>query len=193
VTDGHSPEEPVVPQGPPDGGAAEPPKVDVILTPPKVLLSAGHQELCLVSVGDAMPAISLPDAAGETQGLKQLFGEKLTVVLFWNSTHPYAQEQFERFHLEVVAPYGAHGVGAVAINVGDDPASVKAVIEGIKDGFPVLFDEGGESLSLVATRKLPRTYLLDPAGRILWFDIEYSESTRRELKNAILWHLTRQS
>jgi hypothetical protein len=55
----------------------------------------------------------------------------------------------------------------------------------------MLLDAEGKALDAVATEKLPRTYLLDASGQILWFDIEYSESTRRELKNAIVWHLTR--
>ena len=57
--------------------------------------------------------------------------------------------------------------------------------------FPLLLDADGAGLGRVATEKLPRIYLLDPSGSILWFDIEYSESTRRELKNAIHWHLTK--
>ena len=41
----------------------------------------------------------------------------------------------------------------------------------------------------VATEKLPRTYLLDRNGKILWFDLEYSRSMRRELQNAIQYYL----
>jgi hypothetical protein len=36
---------------------------------------------------------------------------------------------------------------------------------------------------------LPRTYLLDSSGKILWFDLEYSRSTRRELNQAIRYVL----
>jgi hypothetical protein len=32
---------------------------------------------------------------------------------------------------------------------------------------------------------MPRTYLLDPTGKILWFDVEYSRSTRRDLSEAL--------
>jgi hypothetical protein len=28
-------------------------------------------------------------------------------------------------------------------------------------------------------------YLLDPAGKVLWFDIEYSTGSRRDLERAI--------
>jgi hypothetical protein len=41
----------------------------------------------------------------------------------------------------------------------------------------------------VATEHLPRTYLLDAEGRILWFDLEYSRATARELINALHFFL----
>ena len=49
----------------------------------------------------------------------------------------------------------------------------------------MLLDSEGEALAKVATRRLPRTYLLDKKGKILWFDMEYSASTRRDLRDAI--------
>ena len=44
-----------------------------------------------------------------------------------------------------------------------------------------LIDADATYFKSVATEKLPRTYLLDQEGKILWFDIEYSQSTYREL------------
>ena len=49
----------------------------------------------------------------------------------------------------------------------------------------VLMDPQGKALAQVATRYLPRTYLVDAAGKIVWFDMEYSPSTRRQLIQAI--------
>jgi hypothetical protein len=40
-------------------------------------------------------------------------------------------------------------------------------------------------LADVGSVALPRLYVLDPAGKIVWFDIEYSESTRRELEQTL--------
>ncbi len=164
----------------------------VALQRPTVVLSAGHAALCSVRVGDAMPTLTLVDVSAQDQTLPDLFGEKLTVVVFWTLEHPYAAEQFERLHAEVVGPYAEFGVNTVAINAGDPPELVQAAGQQTGAAFPVLLDVDGLSFGQVATGKLPRTYLLDPAGRILWFDIEYSESTRRELNNAILWHLIKE-
>jgi peroxiredoxin len=170
---------------------AAPPLPDIEPTRPIVLLSVGHQQMCRVNVGDAMPALTLTDIHGNETSLAALYGAKLSVVLFWTADHPYAKEQFDRFEREIVKPYGQHGVATITINEGNSAEEVKAMAEQPAVEYPMLLDAEGTALSAVGTEKLPRTYLLDPSGRILWFDIEYSESTRRELKNAIVWHLTR--
>jgi hypothetical protein len=53
----------------------------------------------------------------------------------------------------------------------------------------VLCDPEQSLLARVAPGKVPATYLLDAAGKVLWFDIEYSRSTRRELAEAIRYTL----
>jgi hypothetical protein len=55
--------------------------------------------------------------------------------------------------------------------------------------IPSLLDSDGAAFGQVATSLLPRTYLLDAAGRIVWFDLEYSRSQRLELHNAVYHQL----
>ena len=43
----------------------------------------------------------------------------------------------------------------------------------------------GAALAQIGSVALPRLYVLDPTGNIVWFDIEYSESTRRELAQTL--------
>jgi len=159
------------------------------VTQPKVVFSDEHAKTCLVQVGDEMPQVELPNTEGDVLGLVDLYGQVLTVVVLWTSRHPYAKEQFERLSREVVTPYEKHGVNVVAINRGDSVEEVQRLAKASDATFPNLVDSDAVAFQTIATSKLPRTYLLDPAGKILWLDIEYSESTRRELRNAILWHL----
>ena len=52
--------------------------------------------------------------------------------------------------------------------------------------FPVLLDpKGAYFAQLAKDRRMPRTYLIDANGRILWFDVEYSRFTRRDLVQSI--------
>jgi len=54
-----------------------------------------------------------------------------------------------------------------------------------RTSFAQLLDTSGSALAQVGSVALPRLYVLDPAGQIVWFDIEYSESTRRELSQTL--------
>ena len=153
---------------------------------PKVTLSSEHRTTCKVFVGDKLPDMTLADLAGKETSLAETLGKKLTVVVFWKSENIYAQEQFTRLEREVADAFAEQGVTAVAVNVGDPADDVKALAEKAGCDFSCLLDADGAGFAKIATGKLPRTYLCDAAGKIVWMDVEYSVSTRRELTNA-LW------
>jgi peroxiredoxin len=155
---------------------------------PRVLLSAGHQQTCLVGVGDPFPEITLRDLEGNPVSLSSQYGEKLTVVVFWNDRKVFARNQFSRLALDT-DHFQSYGVSVVAVNVGDAPEIVAQLQSQYPGGYRCLLDPQGKSLARVANAKMPRTYVLDAEGRILWFDIEYSLGTERELENALYWHL----
>jgi len=152
---------------------------------PKVLLTTGHAALCRVGVGDAMPAMQLTDLAGQQQELASLFGERLTVVCFWKGDRALARAELIDLGPDVVEPYSDQGVAVVGIAVEESADRVRQLVPEGSEGFPNLLDTDGSSLSQVGSGRLPRTYLLDGSGQVLWFDIEYSSSSRRELLQSI--------
>lgn len=158
---------------------------------PGVVLSDQHAALCKVKVGDQFPALELPNLAGEKKSLNELFGSKLTLVVFWNGKQPTGIEELSdlaRYHLP---RFGDKGLAVVAINTGDAAAQAGELSQKAGAAYPVLSDADGAALSQVATSKLPRSYLLDPSGKVLWFDLEYSPTTRRDLAQAIRFTLER--
>lgn len=154
-------------------------------TIPKVVLTKSLDATCLVKVGDSFPDGDLVDLEGQAQTLQVLWGSKLTVVVFWAGDNPYAQQELQDLQRSVAEPYESKGVQAVGINVKDSPETVRAKLDQAKATFPNLRDADGVFFAKVATAKLPRTYLLDAEGKILWFDLEYSTATRRNLLQAI--------
>jgi peroxiredoxin len=156
---------------------------------PLVALSEAHAERCVVKVGDTFPELKLPEVGGSEEELSQHFGEKLTVVVFWNARKVYAAEQFANLQTEVAAVYGKFGVNVVAVNVGDSREVVARLARQHEIDFPCLLDMDGGAFKLVGKDKLPRTYLLDSKGKIVWFDIEYSQTTQYELNNAVFYFL----
>ena len=157
---------------------------------PKVVLSEEHLATCLVKVGDALPALTLKNAAGEEQEWKALQGEKATVVLFWADSNLYAPTALEDLQRDFVAPYAERGVKVVGVNVSGKPEDVLQAAQDAKATFPQLVDADGAAFAQVATKKLPRVYLLDAEGKILWFDISYDPlRTPRILQEALDFHL----
>ena len=169
--------------------AADPKSADEKKQPaeiPQVALSKGHEALCKVKVGDTMPAIELPGVRNfESQKLSDLFGKNATVVVFWNSGRRMAREQLADLVPDVVQPFGVAGVAVVGIAVKEPKGDAQTTIRESGALFPHLLDVEGAAFTQVGSQKLPRTYLLDRQGKILWFDIEYSHGTRRELHQAL--------
>jgi peroxiredoxin len=152
---------------------------------PQVVLSERHAELCNIQVGDAMPAIQLPDLDGNQRELASLYGEKLTVVFFWKGDRALARSALADLGPDVTVPYAGRGVTVVGIAVEDTSEAAQQHVAQARVPFLNLLDTDGMAFAAVGSERLPRTYLLDAEGRILWFDIEYSRSTRRELQQAI--------
>jgi peroxiredoxin len=171
--------------------AARPDEKKVVPAPPqkkeipKVNLTKVDAATCLVKVGDAMPEGQLPGLDGKAVSLRSLLSSKATVVLFWSGANPYARQAFRRLGEDVLEPFGDKGVRAIGINEKEKPEVARKAVEEAGAKLANLLDADGAYYAKVATGKLPRVYVLDPAGKVLWFDIEYSDTTRRLLKQAI--------
>lgn len=160
-------------------------------TIPKVVLTDALRSYCLVFVGDKMPDGEVTSSDGKKHSVQSLYGEKLTVVYFWTEgTSNYAKlsamSALNDMQTDLIEPYSTKGLKVVGIEANDSPQKVSKELEqnGIK--IPCYFDENGSYFGKVAKSMFPRIYLLDSTGKILWFDTEYSRSTRRNLSEAVL-------
>ena len=174
----------------PEAAVAEPKQPETPPPPPtipKVALSGELREACLLNVGDTMPAVELADLEGKPHSLESLYGQKLTVVCFWTvgktrRAQLVAAGALQDLMKHVVEPFSDKGVGVVGINVQGTAEAVRQEAEQVGVKFPVLLDSKGETFAKVAKDDpMPRIYLLDGAGRVLWFDVEYSRASRRDL------------
>lgn len=174
---------------PPVAQPEEPPPPPPVI--PKVVMSDELRDTCLVNVDDTIPEAELTDLDGKMTKLGDLYGQKLTVVCFWTiGTSPRSQlvagAVLQDLMKDVVKPFGEQGVRVVAINVDDGVEEVKKYTADSQATFPILLDPQGEFYAKIATdRKMPRTLLLNAEGKVLWFDLEYSNTARRNLVQGI--------
>jgi len=148
-------------------------------------MAQGDRATCRVVEGDTMPEAELPDLQGKKVSLRSLFGKTFTVVLFWTSKSMDSLQELQDLELDFAKLYADKGLRVLGINQGDTPEVARKSLQAAGATFPNLLDPGGEYFAKVATGRLPRTYLLNREGKILWFDIVYSSTTRRQLETAV--------
>ncbi len=157
---------------------------------PETKFPESLQETNLVSVGDVFPLGEATTVDGQKQSLADLLGKKGTVVFFWTAgsseiAQMTAAQALGDLQGDAQAPYGDQGLAVVALNPKDPAQKVKDLLAKVQVAYPVLVDDGGACFAKVAKSELPRVYVLDGAGKILWFDVEFSEVSREDLKKAL--------
>ena len=150
----------------------------LLIAVPAVVLSNEHQSESVVEVGDMLPDIGMRTSRGQEASFDQLKGEKLTVI----AVHPVpgkwmTQTLLQDLGREIARPYAGDGVRVISVGIG----RVGQPMAGVT---PVLAGELKLKETL-GTGRMPRVYVVDKEGRIVWFDIEYSLSTRRELQQVV--------
>ena len=159
-------------------------------TMPKVLLTEEQKATCRVGVGDILPGGEVTGRDGSPHALADLLGQRLTVVFLWNvpqgaRARLLTETALGDLAVDVAQPYAEKGVRVVGVNVGDATQTVTQIAQSTGAEFPQMLDPQGALFAQVATGGLPRIYLLDAEGKILWFDLEYSRSTHDALLTAI--------
>jgi len=181
TTDGPDAGGPTRVEAPPDEPVDKPSPPTI----PEVKLTESLRETNVVGVGERLPAAELPDLQGQPRELDALLAPRLTVVVFFDVGNPYGTMELEDLEKGFVESVAEKGVAVVAVAVGDTAQEVREAVQPMNLSFPVLLDTENRLFDQVATDHLPRTYLVDSSGKILWFDLEYSSTTRRQLDRAV--------
>jgi peroxiredoxin len=157
---------------------------------PEVKLTETQRKTCVVWLGDLPPEGELPNLDGQTIALDSLLGEKATVAFVWTAgaselAQKTACAALADLQADALDAYGDKGLSVLAINENDSAEKVKELLGTVDVTYPVLLDTDGGYFAKVATADLPRVYVLDAEGKIVWLDIGFSETTRRELKQTL--------
>ncbi len=152
---------------------------------PPVLMTAGHRKLCKIGVGDSFPHVMLPRMNRGMVDLASLRGKKATVVVFWRLDRWMARTALIDLQRDVADRFDAGQIAVVGIALEQSNSGAQRWTKESKITFPQLLDSSGAALAQVGRATLPRIYVLDQTGKVVWFDIEYSEGTRRELAETL--------
>jgi hypothetical protein len=151
---------------------------------PPVLLTAEHAAMCRVMVGDTFPAIELPRIDAGPTKLATFAGEKATIVLIWKPGDWMSRSALQEVG-RIAAAARDSSVGIVGVVEGPNGDLVNQELNRAGAKFSQLHDGDGSALAQVGSDKLPRVYVFDGSHKIAWFDVEFSEATRRELQQTL--------
>lgn len=174
-------------------GAQQPAAAEI----PPVLLSTQHLKLTNIKVGDKLPAAELVNARtpeGDRQPLALGNGRAATVVTMFRGRGRMTRTMLRDLRHDVAETYadlGTEGAEAkpavtttaIAIEMPADEAL--AVADETGYAGPVVLDSEGQYFAQIGTERLPRVFVLDAEGTVVWMDIEYSQATRRELRQTL--------
>ena len=118
-------------------------------------------------LGKQAPALTLPLLDGGVERLADLIGKKVIVLDFWATSCPLCVLGMPTVE-SVVKEYADRGVVGIAINVGEDPADIKAFVDEKGWGLPIALDPQLEIMDtqLQLGDGLPTSVLIGLDGRV---------------------------
>lgn len=133
--------------------------------------------------GEAAPALSLPALDGSSLTLDALRG-RLVYVDFWASWCTPCKRSFPWMG-EMQRKYGEQGLTVVAVNVDKKRADADRFLVATPAAFTVVFDDSGRTPTAWQVKSMPSSYLVDPAGRILFVESGFRDERKEAIEAAI--------
>jgi hypothetical protein len=161
---------------------------------PTIAFTAAHRATCKLFVGDTLPTLDGTTDITGTLPLPIPKNIRYSVYAFVQPGDAETLELMSDLGPLLTQKYGSRGVNAVVAFVGEPDEAAKSFAQEHKNDFATIVSSDGAALSKITDNPqglMPRIFLIDSEWRILWFDIEYSRTTRRDL-DAALRYLTRQ-
>ena len=137
------------------------------------------------------PALRLADMDGKQHDLADLKG-RLTVVNFWATWCPPCRREMpslERLRLRLRLEN--RDLAVLAVDVGEDADTVFAFTGQLEPGpgFPLLLDRDSAAMQAWKVKGLPTTFVVDPAGRVIYRAVGGREFDHDDLVRQLQGHL----
>lgn len=135
-------------------------------------------------IGDKCPSFEVQMLDGDVVSIDSLRG-KTVLINFWATWCPPCNEEMERVEKDIVERFAGEEFVFLPISRGETPEVVSAwrTKKGYK--FDTGLDIATEIFPLFARTYIPRNYLIDPDGTIVYYEVGYDAELFDELVNKI--------
>jgi thiol-disulfide isomerase/thioredoxin len=135
------------------------------------------------AVGEAAPAVYLPDADGRTVSLADLRGT-VVYVDSWASWCGPCKRSFPWMN-EMLRKYGAKGLAVIAVNVDKKREDALRFLQSTPASVTVVYDPDGKVPQAWQVKGMPSSYLVDARGRIVLAETGFRDERKSELEERI--------
>ena len=141
-----------------------------------------YEETSIVAVGDEAPDFTTTLLDGSNITLSELRGE-VVLLVFFSHTCPDCKALFNDM-AAAKSDFETSKVSVLAISRGGEEDEIRDYITSNNYWFDTAVDSTKEIYNLYATMYVPRTYLIDKNGIVIYTTIEYSENHITDLLSA---------
>ncbi len=148
-----------------------------------ILLAVQLTSASAESITGPAPDFTLKNTAGQAVQLKSLQGE-VVMLNFWASWCGPCRQEMPLLD-ELYHQYKALGFTILGINVEEDPAKARELLQQVPVNFPVLFDSTNTITERYRIVAMPSTILIDRSGNMRFLHLGYQPGYELEYQDQI--------
>ncbi|WP_068473407.1 TlpA family protein disulfide reductase [Saccharicrinis aurantiacus] len=148
---------------------------------------SAEEKATLIHVGDMAPDFTVQMLNGSSYTLSNLKG-KVVLVNFWATWCPPCMQEFQAIPTEIVERFKGEEFILLPISRGETAEVVSKKMDTLsKQGinFPVGLDPDKSIYTQYATSYIPRNFLIDQSGKVVYTSVGYSKEEFAELTTLI--------
>lgn len=140
-------------------------------------------ETTLINAGDVAPDFTVEMLDGSKVTLSALQG-KPTLLIFWATWCPPCRLELSKLQEHIIDRYGDK-INVLPISRGEERAKVEEYISKMGYTFAVGLDGDQSIYHKYATNYIPRCFVIDAKGKVLYSGVGYDEAIAKEVEQNI--------
>ena len=140
-------------------------------------------ETTLINAGDMAPDFTVEMLDGGKVTLSELQG-KPTLLIFWATWCPPCRLELSKLQEHIIDRYGDR-INVLPISRGEERAKVEGYISKMGYTFAVGLDGDQSIFNKYATNYIPRCFVIDANGKVLYSGVGYDDVVASEVEQNI--------